>query len=1156
MAAVQAAEMQARDAKAQGMLTKAEMQNVLDSHVHDKDLVIPLEAKTWTIHQFALFVMSNGKLRPKWCSIPDKQDMVNNNMSSEDVEVALEHATDWILNADAVLIGSGAGMGVDSGLSTFRGRNAGVWQGLDVVGLAYEEICDPKWFNTDPELAWAFWNFCHNAYQATTPHRGYQIVRKWAEQAPLGAFSFTSNIDSHWENCGWPANRIIEVHGAVRWLQCSKDCNKEVWAAPKDLGLKEDPQTCRVSGELPRCPACNAIARPCVQMFGGDTAFCKSRRAGQIRGYDGWLNRLQARPDSKSLRLVCIELGCGLTVPTVRKELESVCRRFPGARLIRVNPEHPGLAKELQNIAVSLPLPASIALKALEPDIRLDPDEELGTYQLWDEHGNGVEVTAPMRREACRILRLAEAEKGVKVEFLKNYDTATPEISVCSLMQFGQAKDIRSTDIVPEDFFIGIKRHATTDDGDLSSSGQAEAVDGTPPAVVKISAKNRPAGAVDANQGSSICLEPLVLVTESSSWDVKPHLQFKAMWSNRGGKVVRHQLCIQLGAPETELQRSKGFDKATSPYAACAFQILSVTKRWNWRLYPKKRLNPNLRTKLNGWSAVNLLVPGDPCAVEAAQGAEDGHGKNFHILEPLGTVITICVEIALEVAEDNVHGEAEVFRPRVWYEICDTGSSSRCVDKDKPNQAQVRLALRLRGHELPEEETVRLVCRHVKFREGMCPRLKRKLPYVLQLLDACNDSFAQPEFKQKASTTKDSRRLKELVSEVHQQVLPKFGLEVRTGGQMMMTFIINQFYFAGHAEILEKVAKSMQLSYMEKVGDQIIFKVCFIGQPEQLWEVVAKNGKITRLKDILAEVRAALKWPQARVARLKFFKKGPQDSYVWLGPENCIVEELFMFEPDDETGIQWPENWRLPKEPVNAVLPRHLVSMAREHWSMFRDVQLRMSDEDRQVWARVSIEEALRIMQVFKSAPLVASVKDMSDLGKIFCYNGKALASKAMADPVLRELMEDEKTGPLMKVFFVEKPQGGPTQTGAKLFMPAAREKPTEKDNSCEQRIPARPPPGVPVDREAWDFLATELNRMSAEDWEPWSSMTLKQQGEAFFLIMSSQYAQRCSRDPVWAQAQRDQVGKSSRSHVRSDRVLRDVDRKTPRLLDAWFRRD
>ncbi|CAJ1460076.1 unnamed protein product, partial [Effrenium voratum] len=145
---------------------------------------------------------------------------------------------------------------------------------------------------------------------------------------------------------GMSAERVLEVHGAVKWLQCSKPCCPDVWKAPPDLGLAED-STHRVTGALPTCPKCKAVARPNVQMFGGDSGFSRARRGAQNTRYDAWINSLASRPDASSLRVVCLEVGCGLTVPTVRRELEKILQKFPGGRLIRVNPENPGLAKEL-----------------------------------------------------------------------------------------------------------------------------------------------------------------------------------------------------------------------------------------------------------------------------------------------------------------------------------------------------------------------------------------------------------------------------------------------------------------------------------------------------------------------------------------------------------------------------------------------------------------------------------------------------------------------------------------------------------------------------------------------------------------------------------------------------------------------------------------
>ena len=70
--------------------------------------------------------MSGGVLRPKDCSMPDERLLANISMSGEEVVHSLAQAAEWIASADALLIGSGAGMGVDAGLGTFRGGKKGL----------------------------------------------------------------------------------------------------------------------------------------------------------------------------------------------------------------------------------------------------------------------------------------------------------------------------------------------------------------------------------------------------------------------------------------------------------------------------------------------------------------------------------------------------------------------------------------------------------------------------------------------------------------------------------------------------------------------------------------------------------------------------------------------------------------------------------------------------------------------------------------------------------------------------------------------------------------------------------------------------------------------------------------------------------------------
>src|SRR3990167_6080493 len=73
-------------------------------------------------------------------------------------------------NADALLIGAGAGMGVDSGLPDFRG-NLGFWQAYPPFrGRTYAQIAGPELMEDDPAQAWGFYAHCMNLYKATNPH--------------------------------------------------------------------------------------------------------------------------------------------------------------------------------------------------------------------------------------------------------------------------------------------------------------------------------------------------------------------------------------------------------------------------------------------------------------------------------------------------------------------------------------------------------------------------------------------------------------------------------------------------------------------------------------------------------------------------------------------------------------------------------------------------------------------------------------------------------------------------------------------------------------------------------------------------------------------------------------------------------------------------
>lgn len=251
--------------------------------------------------------------------------------NDSDLPSALARAADLLRGADALLIGAGAGIGVDSGLPDFRGDH-GFWKAyppLASLGIRFVEIANPRSFQANPELAWGFYGHRLALYRDTLPHEGFTVLRQLARRMTHGAFVFTSNVDGQFQRAGFAGERIVECHGSLHHLQCTLPCCEAIWTADT-LRPEVDPATCLMRAPLPACPHCGALARPNVLMF-GDGAWLDARTAAQYRRLGDWRARVR--------RPVVIELGAGTDVPSVRHMCE-----HQGEPLIRINPREPRVA--------------------------------------------------------------------------------------------------------------------------------------------------------------------------------------------------------------------------------------------------------------------------------------------------------------------------------------------------------------------------------------------------------------------------------------------------------------------------------------------------------------------------------------------------------------------------------------------------------------------------------------------------------------------------------------------------------------------------------------------------------------------------------------------------------------------------------------------
>jgi NAD-dependent SIR2 family protein deacetylase len=270
----------------------------------------------------------------------------------------IDRAVQAIAAADALLIGAGAGMGVDSGLPDFRG-NEGFWRAYppyERLGLDFMSLASPRWFVEDPALAWGFYGHRMGLYRRTQPHEGFAILMRWVNRTRRGGFVFTSNVDGHFQRAGFEPERIVEVHGSFGGMQCIGECGIGIFSG-EPFEVEIDEETMRAVPPLPVCPGCGALARPNILMF-GDWGWNSIRTDAQMRRLNSWVDSLG------KARVVIVECGAGLAIPTVRHTCQQIAR-VCGGTLIRINVREP----DVPDGHISLSMGALAALRAVDAQL-------------------------------------------------------------------------------------------------------------------------------------------------------------------------------------------------------------------------------------------------------------------------------------------------------------------------------------------------------------------------------------------------------------------------------------------------------------------------------------------------------------------------------------------------------------------------------------------------------------------------------------------------------------------------------------------------------------------------------------------------------------------------------------------------------------------
>jgi len=243
----------------------------------------------------------------------------------------IKRAAEMIANADALMILAGAGMGVDSGLPDFRGKD-GFWKAYPMLKdkqMSFQDIANPRAFDDQLDLAWGFYGHRLNLYRNTEPHKGFHLLKNWAESKADGYFVFTSNVDGQFQKAGFDDRCIQECHGSIHHFQFLQPEEPDMILSAKAYEVEVDHETLRAKN----IPQYNGhTLRPNILMF-DDWYWDEVRNDKQARRKHAWLKKNHGK------NIVIIEVGAGESIATVRHQARLI-RNQHQAKIIQINP-HP-----------------------------------------------------------------------------------------------------------------------------------------------------------------------------------------------------------------------------------------------------------------------------------------------------------------------------------------------------------------------------------------------------------------------------------------------------------------------------------------------------------------------------------------------------------------------------------------------------------------------------------------------------------------------------------------------------------------------------------------------------------------------------------------------------------------------------------------------
>lgn len=217
-----------------------------------------------------------------------------------------------IENADAIVIGAGAGMSTAAGFSYSGDRFEKYFSDFHKK-YGFSDMYSGGFYPYETlEEYWAWWSrhIWINRYAITAgkPYMDLLYIIKEKDY-----FVLTTNVDHQFQLAGFDKKRLFYTQGDYGLWQCSKACHNKTYDNKETVyNMVSEQKDMKIPTELiPKCPVCGA---PMTMNLRCDNFFVQDKGWYAASGrYEDFIRR------HKNLHILFLELGVGANTPVIIK---------------------------------------------------------------------------------------------------------------------------------------------------------------------------------------------------------------------------------------------------------------------------------------------------------------------------------------------------------------------------------------------------------------------------------------------------------------------------------------------------------------------------------------------------------------------------------------------------------------------------------------------------------------------------------------------------------------------------------------------------------------------------------------------------------------------------------------------------------------------